>query len=162
MPKFRARPVNKRVLESSGDMGVPKVPKVALTAPVEPHFHIEERLATRPKPVAEEQKEEFHARPLNEKILQQPTFIAQPSNHALTQPKTPNLRTRRRAAERPPSPVEEEIVPFTARGMPHMETPFKEKLEKSAAMRAAHVTLTDVCNLSICLFVYIHLFIYFI
>eukprot|EP00271_Cylindrocystis_brebissonii_P013040 TRINITY_DN32596_c0_g1_i1.p1 TRINITY_DN32596_c0_g1~~TRINITY_DN32596_c0_g1_i1.p1 ORF type:complete len:791 (-),score=170.30 TRINITY_DN32596_c0_g1_i1:425-2797(-) len=43
MPKFKARPVSKRVMESSGELGVPRVPKRPVTAALDVRLATEER-----------------------------------------------------------------------------------------------------------------------
>uniref|UniRef100_A0A0D9WZ96 TPX2 C-terminal domain-containing protein n=1 Tax=Leersia perrieri TaxID=77586 RepID=A0A0D9WZ96_9ORYZ len=43
-PKFKAKPLNKKILESKGDMGVFAIPKAQATAPKEFHFSTDDRL----------------------------------------------------------------------------------------------------------------------
>ena len=44
---FRARPLDRRVLESCGDMGVPKIAKLPLTRPISPKLSTKGRSAAR-------------------------------------------------------------------------------------------------------------------
>lgn len=138
----RSMPEGKAALGAS-QQSLSKSGKLELTRPVE--FHLRTTQRVRPVHVPEpEPVEEFHARPLPQKILEEPDFVPQPSARQLTEPHTPSLRTRKRAAERPHSPVfDENSVQFKARDMPHMDTPLREKLEAQAAQRAALVTLTE-------------------
>lgn len=43
-PKFKAKPLNKKILESKGDIGVFAHPKPQATEPKEFHFHTDDRL----------------------------------------------------------------------------------------------------------------------
>lgn len=75
---FRARPIDSRVLESVGDLGLPKVPKSAPTEPKEFNFYVDKRFREREakgartpprsKRDAEDEQEmskQFKARPFN-------------------------------------------------------------------------------------------------
>ncbi|ONK65538.1 uncharacterized protein A4U43_C07F38130 [Asparagus officinalis] len=52
LPKFKARPLNKKILESKGDLGLFHIPKPQITTPQEFHFATDERLGP-PLPVTE-------------------------------------------------------------------------------------------------------------
>jgi hypothetical protein len=45
--QYKSKPVDHRIFESMGDMGVPKVKSRPLTEPVDIHFHSDERMALR-------------------------------------------------------------------------------------------------------------------
>ena len=106
---FKARPLNPAVLDSAGDLGVPKIMKKKPTKAHNIEFRTDQRLATRhefsqttvPEPVPEEPISQFKARPLNYKILAQP-WQAQPRAPTVTVPESPKLATRSRAESRPP------------------------------------------------------------
>jgi hypothetical protein len=50
---FKAQPLSRDVLESKGDLGVPRVPARDVTVPVEFKFETDKRLELRPTPAAE-------------------------------------------------------------------------------------------------------------
>ena len=118
--QFKARPVNKAVMDSAGDLGVPKVPKRALTKPQEFKFHANKKRAaadTTTTSAADAQMPVFKARKFDPKG---PIFKVQAQATALTQPQSPNFATKRRAAARPaPEAAPEATAPvFKARPMP--------------------------------------------
>ena len=108
---FKARPVNKRIFESMGEAGVPKVEAKAPTEPVEFHLNIDRR-ASQPRirdSMVCEEEFEFKARPM-------PNFSSSSSDHqnissssprktpavaVLTVPVSPKLSGGRRASSAP-------------------------------------------------------------
>lgn len=86
---FKALPLNPKILESAGDLGVPKVPKRALTVPEEFNFATTTR--TRTESTAVDETSET-------KPVHKPKPRAAGS---LTEPKTPMLQTKVRSALRP-------------------------------------------------------------
>eukprot|EP00743_Colponemidia_sp_Colp-15_P001972 GILK01002145.1.p1 GENE.GILK01002145.1~~GILK01002145.1.p1 ORF type:complete len:714 (-),score=130.71 GILK01002145.1:182-2245(-) len=101
---FKARPLNPKIMESCGDLGVPKVSKVPLTEPQEFHFAVDDRLGNKKRKQSVDEEENtndspkgFKARKLNEKILVEPDFVpALPHKH--TEPLGFDLETDRRGA----------------------------------------------------------------
>lgn len=51
---FKARPLNRKIFESGGDLGVPRVPKRPLTEPISPKFSVLRRSKATVKDVSEE------------------------------------------------------------------------------------------------------------
>lgn len=126
---FKARPVNRKVIDSAGDFGVPRVQRAAPTQVQE--FHLSASNAT-PKPAAKDASsasdgaegsvaKPFKARPYNKAIMEgKATGLTQSTPRKATQPKTPHFRLVEREAMRPhcaadPSP---EFASFKARPMP--------------------------------------------
>lgn len=139
---FKARPLNKKIFESSGDLGVPRVEKRQPTIPMSPHFAVAERAALRRDPSAEEiraaegeelrRAREFKAQPIQHHAFH--TRGTKHERHMPTIPQSPALSTKERAAMRPS--VEEEIArekevvstQFKARPMKIVEQPFVPRL----------------------------------
>ena len=49
---FKALPLDRRILESCGDIGVPRLDKIPLTQPLSPHLHLTKRFKTKTKGLA--------------------------------------------------------------------------------------------------------------
>jgi hypothetical protein len=120
-PAFKARPLDPRVLNSIGDLGVPRVEKAPLTVPTSPEFRSEARLAARAQSrhaSPEAAKAEFHALPLNPAVFQEPLRRAV-SPKKLTKPTSPDFASKhlpqRTAAAHPD---EDTAMPFRARPVP--------------------------------------------
>lgn len=101
MPKFKALPVNQKILHSAGDLGVPRVPKRPLTEPVSPKFHTDERSAKirerEARDLPQEEHFVFKARPLAEHVLPATASSSAPvEKKPLTVPESPLLMTKAR------------------------------------------------------------------
>eukprot|EP00162_Nutomonas_longa_P000140 comp10170_c1_seq1/m.12131 comp10170_c1_seq1/g.12131 ORF comp10170_c1_seq1/g.12131 comp10170_c1_seq1/m.12131 type:complete len:766 (-) comp10170_c1_seq1:126-2423(-) len=128
-PKFKARPVDPKILHSAGDLGVPRVEKAPITTPIDLHFASDDRVSFWRK-----HQEEIDAKTPRESPY---VFKAQPimrpktpqvrsvTKKQLTTAKTPNLATRSRASMRPATaPVQQEPeFHFKAQPMPVTKTP---------------------------------------
>ena len=130
MANFKARPLNKRVMESSGELGVPKINKLPLTKIVKtsPQFskmqalkhkqHEEEREQRKQEEekkqkIEEQEHQKMEAQRLKqyreslvhharpiECDFSQPDLVTRPSAAELTMPKSPKLRTSSRRRRR--------------------------------------------------------------
>jgi targeting protein for Xklp2 len=126
---FKARPLNRKVLDSAGDFGVPRVQRAAPTQVHE--FQLSASNAT-PKPAAADASgapdggegsgvKPFKARPYNKAIMEgKATGLTQSTPRKATQPKTPQFKLVEREAMRPHSAAEPtpEFASFKARPMP--------------------------------------------
>lgn len=138
--QFKARPLNKKIFESSGDLGVPRVEKRQPTIPVSPHFAVAERAAFRRAPSADdvraaEEEElragrEFKAGPITHHAFQG----GRVERLVPTIPQSPALSTKERALLRPTQAPEEAHgrdafdTQFRARPMKVVEQPFMPQL----------------------------------
>lgn len=138
VPQFKARPVSARVLQSSGDLGVPRVPKQPPTEPLE--FHLS--TATRTRPVHAPQpppQAEFKARPLDPSLFEGPVGVRAVAPPPLTVPVSPPLSKPERKRKSP------EVQPaFKARPMPVFERP---QLLASQQKRARQLTQPEPFHL---------------
>jgi len=125
MKAFKARPVSKKVLESAGDLGVPRVQRAAPTQVQE--FRLSTSNAKRDNlnmSAASDHTEDvkpFKARPVNRAILEgKATGLTQSTPRKVTQPKSPHFKLDERAAARPQvsGEPEPEFATFKARPMP--------------------------------------------
>ena len=123
IPKFKALPLNRKVLESVGDMGVPRVQR---PAPTETHeFNLSSTNIVRVEDdddnlsTASEPTPSFKARRFNKTMVSGPTGLAQITPRKMTRPRSPNFATSARAAARATLPEPEEEFPdFKARAIP--------------------------------------------
>lgn len=117
---FKARPMNDRVMQSAGQLGVPKIRKSELTKPTGFHFKSEARMQSRrassaamaaAKEEAEAAARAKHAAALHQKFS---------SSVGPTVPQSPCLNTKARGSMRPAPQPKVEVVaePFKARPMP--------------------------------------------
>lgn len=127
IPKFKARPVSRKVLESVGDLGVPRVQRPPPTKPREfmlsgsrtarsyrPDDDDDDKHSTSSEPAYT-----FKARPFNKTIVERPTGLAQVTPKKTTRPRSPNFATSLRARPAAPAePVEEDFSMFKARAIP--------------------------------------------
>eukprot|EP01113_Clastostelium_recurvatum_P003835 TRINITY_DN11695_c0_g1_i2.p1 TRINITY_DN11695_c0_g1~~TRINITY_DN11695_c0_g1_i2.p1 ORF type:complete len:505 (+),score=152.55 TRINITY_DN11695_c0_g1_i2:1-1515(+) len=98
MPKFVAQPVNYKVLHSSGDLGLSRMPKPPLTEQAEFHLQTDERARRHPRHVEAEAMFQFHARELDQSIMHGPVRGVPPlPDKTLTIPESPALATKSRA-----------------------------------------------------------------
>ena len=98
---WKANPVNKAVMQSTGDLGVPRIAKKPCTEPVE--FHLSSSRAVAPA-TAEDDAEDvaaFKARQVSKHMLEGPQFATLPSRKQLTETESPMLLTKMRAAMKP-------------------------------------------------------------
>uniref|UniRef100_A0A383VSF2 TPX2 C-terminal domain-containing protein n=1 Tax=Tetradesmus obliquus TaxID=3088 RepID=A0A383VSF2_TETOB len=101
--QFHAKPLDSRVLTSSGQLGVPKVQKPAPTEPRPFALRSDSRARVRKsheQPSMEQAAAAaggFRAHPLNRSILDGPTFKPHKERHETTVPKSPLLRTKLRS-----------------------------------------------------------------
>jgi targeting protein for Xklp2 len=142
MPSFKARPVNRAVLESSGDLGVPRVSRPKPTQPKE--FMLS--TAGRPKKDDDASSDagstasapatyKFKARPYNKQLMEgKAAGLAQVTPRKTTRAVSPKLSTSNRAAVRPePTGEAEPFAAFKARPMPDMAngpSPIKSPLHR--------------------------------
>ena len=127
--QFRARPVNRKVMNSAGELGVPKVEKRQVTKAKEFNFHT----AKRAEVVSEKRsKQEIRSDAsskrsgnnrrlghLDRTILESKPMETVRSSAKLCVPKTPNLRTKTRVRAKVDAPVAETTSkPFKARPVP--------------------------------------------
>lgn len=123
MPKFKALPLNKKVLESHGDMGVPRVQRPPSTKPTEFNLSTSMRGEARKKDDDELSTSSapaytFKARPYNkQKMAGTANGITQVTPRKVTQPRAPSLSTSNRTRREPPA-AEEEFSIFKARPLP--------------------------------------------
>jgi targeting protein for Xklp2 len=149
--RFKALPLDPRVLLSCGEMGVPRVDKKPVTLAQAPVFKTDCRAGRRSSVMEEPSFELFKARPC-------PTFPSRSSTPEraevkLTMPTSPNLSYRTRPESRSssasrlreeasfefkalpvPRGVYEPMVPRTAAKAPTMPEPFKFKTEERSGI----------------------------
>jgi targeting protein for Xklp2 len=137
MPKFKARPLPKKIFESHGDMGVPKIEKRPLTEAEAPNLRSLTRFEARKRLRSEqdemelerrrERKRQFKARCLNSKILSGETVLPPVEHRPSTIPESPALSTKQRGLAykeqfeqkmRELQHEQEEAKKFKARPMP--------------------------------------------
>ena len=165
-PKFKARPVSRKVLESSGDLGVPRIQPRATTALRE--FNLSSASASRGKAARGGDDDDaasdagstasapaaykFKARPVPKSVAQGSgrAGLAQVTPRKTTRPVSPKLSTSARADLRPepPAPAEPEpFAAFKARPMPDMSAS-PSPLKPSPARRARPLTEPRPFNLA--------------
>lgn len=90
---FKAKPVNKRVFASSGDMGVPKVPVKSTTAVVEFSLRYDARSAARAATAAAERAAASAATPSTAfKARPMPNFAETGPSNSMAPPSTPSFK----------------------------------------------------------------------
>jgi hypothetical protein len=136
---FKARSLDRRIFDSRGELGVPKVPVKALTIPMDIELQTEKR-ATSPRPTArhsmvevvEDEHFEFKARPLPS-TLKQPEKLATPPSKAHFRPtiaQSPKLHCLERASAAP-----------ARRQRPHHAVVEQEKKIAESARKASSAPL---------------------
>ena len=141
MKAFKARPVSQKVMNSVGDLGVPRVKRAEPTLPVE--FNLSEarlkRFGGRAKSTRDDdaasdagstQSEptySFKARPLNRKIMEgAASGLKQATPRKTTRPVSPKLSTTARMRPEVPAEPEPTFAAFKARPMPdHSASPVR-------------------------------------
>lgn len=136
MRPFKARPVDPKTLNGTGNVGISQVKKTKITVPIDIHLET----ATRVHHVPEKQQQEgvtstssFKAIPVPIDVLQQHPIggIPHKREYKLTIPKSPNIHKPAQKKHLPdPSQLKEEPVPFKARPAPRSK-PFIPKIEHS-------------------------------
>lgn len=106
IPPFKALPLNMKVLESHGELGVPKVTKRPLTEPQEFHLKTDARAQLRPPPAPAEDRRRTRKRTATEAELLQQGRITAPSPF--------NLKTEERGMEKERR-LQEQVVAEEAR-----------------------------------------------
>jgi targeting protein for Xklp2 len=123
IPKFKARPVDRKVLHSAGDLGVPRVEKAPVTTPRELHFASEDRIKARHEKVPEPKAPSpfvFKAAP----VVKAKTPPKPVSARPLTIAKTPNFASKKIVRKMKPAVVEPSpVVVFKAAPVPITKTP---------------------------------------
>ncbi|PVD20655.1 hypothetical protein C0Q70_18813 [Pomacea canaliculata] len=128
--QFKARPVNEKIL-SNPHCGVKKVPSKPPTEPEE--FALSCNLRGRNETKHEEEEDnhyEFHAKPLNKKILEGPVGIKPVQPTLPTVPKSPAfaLKNRIRLPLELPEENPEPYQSVKMKPVPHIGIPFQPKL----------------------------------
>ncbi|CEO97673.1 unnamed protein product (mitochondrion) [Plasmodiophora brassicae] len=136
---FKARKVPRSVLNSTGDVGVPRVRKKSATVAKEFSLSSSKRPSSVPPQTSE--KEEFHqfkARPVPVSVLNGPSQThTSKRSHSLTVPISPML-TKPKSKPSVASPAEEPPVEFHARPMPDFSRP-----ASSSVSHIRHVTVAE-------------------
>lgn len=128
---FKAHPLNRKILESSGDLGVLRVVKRPLTQAQSPKLRVASLASRRPTPAEIREREEREA--AQKRIFKAlPVGGALPAesprrNHSvapkpLTVAASPNLHTKQRSFAHPkpnPTPNKKAVTSFKARPMPN-------------------------------------------
>lgn len=137
---FKARELDRRIFESNGELGVPKVEAKPLTIPQEFHLESEKRAAEckekEKKHDEEEESFQFKARPLPDFIREPPKQPPTPSaktSFKPTVPVSPKLHGGERAASAP-----------ARRQKPHHTELEKKKQEESEAWKRVKKDLTKL------------------
>jgi targeting protein for Xklp2 len=148
VPKFRARPLDRRVMQSAGDLGVPCVPRAAATRSHGVHFASDDRIRARHEREEAEEKERaerearekardasgynFRARPMpKNRRGAVPGRAAAQKRRGPTVAKTPNFASKKLPPRRRAPP--KEATPkfrFRARPIPVTKTPVRKTSDK--------------------------------
>ena len=161
-PAFKANPVNPAVMESSGQLGVPRVAPKAITKPREFMLTTASRVKVKEDDASSDAgstasapaRYQFKARPINKAVMEgRAAGLAQVTPRKLTKPVSPNLSTSSRAASKPtPQPAEEEsnlFSSFKARPMPDMSagpSPLKSPREQRSLTSPKPFNLTSTAR----------------
>jgi hypothetical protein len=123
---FKAKPVNKRILQSTGDLGVPKVQPKETTQPQEFHLASSQRAAYRASMSHSDQDQDtkatFKARPMPS-FEEDPRKVVRRCESKLTEAHSPKLHGPMRASS----------APARRQRMSHQDV---EKKKKEAALKA--------------------------
>ena len=148
MPKFKAQPLNKKVLESAGDLGVPRVQRPAPTQFAEFALSTTNSTKTSSAPnsktsltsSASEPQVGFKARPFKKHLMEGRAHgLAQVTPRKATTPRSPHLHTEMRA--RPyVAPEEETFAAFKALPMPTYSPQRSPRPNQQAAAEPRPIT----------------------
>jgi len=130
--QFKAHPVNTRILEKT--VGLHKVAPKSLTVPAEFNLYHKHAVSTGDLRLGEQEEEryEFHAKPVNPRIMQGPTGVKPAEPLPVTVPESPAFASKHRVRIPVEVPRTEESSKGPARShpVPHPGVPFRPKLEK--------------------------------
>ncbi|KAK0051443.1 targeting protein for Xklp2 isoform X3 [Biomphalaria pfeifferi] len=136
---FKAHPINHKILEAT-QLGVPKVAPKPPTVAEEFNFHYKKSvsvgdLRNTTTLSQEEEKFEFHAKPVNPKILQGPVGIKPVEPQPITIPQSPAFALRSRIRLPVEVPKQEETQStIKANPVPFNGVPFRPKLAHSVTI----------------------------
>jgi targeting protein for Xklp2 len=126
---FKAHPLNRKILESSGDLGVLRVVKRPLTQPQSPKLRVASLASRRPSVAELREREEreaaqkriFKALPVGGAVPESPRRAHAAAPKPLTVATSPNLHTKQRSHLHvvKPAPSPKTVVTFKARPMPN-------------------------------------------
>jgi len=140
-PQFKAREVNANVLQSNGDLGIPKIKKLKLTEVRE--FSLSKTNRPTPKVKTPQKVKPFKARAIPRNNIGVRTRAqaqkVERIKPTLTVPASPSLSYKNRPARKT---IEEEFKPFKARPMPRSSKKFTPR------QRRKSVTVATPFNLS--------------
>ncbi|WAR12891.1 TPX2B-like protein [Mya arenaria] len=126
--QFKAHPMNQRIFKNPST-GIRKVSSKAPTVPEEFHLSHNNRALHRDDKHQEEHYE-FHAKPLNKKILDGPVGVKEPKRLPLTAPESPAFALKHRArlpiVEEPTQESDKPVL--RSRQVPHYGLPFQPQL----------------------------------
>ncbi|XP_052225365.1 targeting protein for Xklp2 homolog [Dreissena polymorpha] len=123
--QFKAQPLNTKIFQN------PSLKKVTVKAPTVPEeFHLSHNLKAHDKEAKQEEEHyEFHAKPLNKKILEGTVGLKEPKRLPLTKPESPAFALKHRARIPAPEEQTEPEKPTTRRRpIPHTGVPFQIQL----------------------------------
>ena len=123
---FKAHPLNRKILESSGDLGVMRVVKRPLTQPQSPKLRVAQLASRKPTPAEIREREE-------RELAQKRIFKALPVNGALP-PESPATSARRAAA------AASTHRPLTVAQSPMLHTKSRSVMQSSSSFGAPGAT----------------------
>ncbi|CAL1546064.1 unnamed protein product [Lymnaea stagnalis] len=125
--QFKAHPVNQKIFQVP-KIGVPLAAPKSTTVAEEFNFHYK-KSGSQKEADAEEEKYEFHARPLNPKILQGPVGVKPVAPQPITIPESPAFALKNRIRLPPELTIQEgPKMPVKANPPKFIGVPFKPKL----------------------------------
>ncbi|KAL4234469.1 Protein tpx2 [Mactra antiquata] len=120
--QFKAQPVNHKIFENSC-LGIKRVAPKAPTVPEE--FHLSSKNRGLEKPKEKEEHYEFHAQPLNKKILDGPVGIKDAKKGQVTIPQSPAFALKHRARLPVVEEPKDDKPVLRSRAAPHFGLPFQ-------------------------------------
>jgi len=129
IPQFKARPLNRKIFESAGELGLSKIIKKEVTQPEEFTLLTEDRIKKRKLDqskvveITQNEPRPFKARKLDMNVLSGSYMVQTKTARLPTVPESPNLRTKSRSQTNnhrsilPATPMSPHIT-FRARPMP--------------------------------------------
>lgn len=125
--QFKALPLNRKILDSSGDLGVMRVVKRPLTQPQSPKLRVAQLASRKPTPAETREREEREA-------AQKRIFKAMPVNGALP-PQSP-ASSRHYVAPRPMTVAQSPLLHTKARSVTHSAPPGSTPSKRSVGAGA--------------------------